>query len=223
MAKRGKFGILISGTGSNMKALVQAAEQKQIPADVSFVGSDNPRAPGLEWARERGFDTFVVDYEHIMSFGRASRSGRRDVAESDLRYELWHREYDLLCLAGFMRLLSPKSVDELSPDPDQPRIMNIHPALLPAFPGTDGYGDTWRYGCKVGGCTVHFVDHGEDTGPIIDQLAYHFAPADTPDSIRAKGLELEHWLYPRCVERFFCGRLSVRLNSAGRRVVLIKP
>ncbi len=87
--------------------------------------------------------------------------------------------------------------------------MNIHPALLPSFPGVDGYGDTFRYGCKVGGCTVHFIDYGEDTGPIIGQRAFPIEPDDTLDSIRKKGLALEWQLYPHCIQLFAQGRIKV--------------
>jgi len=193
MRYRGTLGILISGTGSNMQAIVRQVERSHIPADILFVGSDNPNAPGLVWARQRGLPTFVVDYRAINKASRGqSSTERRRRCESQLLARLAKYDYDLLCLAGFMRLLSPALVDDISPDSDRPCIMNIHPALLPAFPGVDGYGDTWRYGCKVGGCTVHFVDHGEDTGPIIDQRVYIIEPDDTLDSVRAKGLKLEY-------------------------------
>jgi len=99
-----------------------------------------------------------------------------------------------------------------------PRIMNIHPALLPAFPGVDGYGDTFRYGCKIGGCTVHFVDYGEDSGPIIGQRAYTISEDDTIKSVREKGLKLEWALYPECVKLFAEGRLkTVRMSYVLKR------
>lgn len=108
---------------------------------------------------------------------------------------------DLLVLAGFMRVLTPYFIDRIN-DTGKYRIMNIHPALLPAFPGTDGYGDTFRYGCKVGGCTVHFIDYGEDTGPIIGQKAFDIADDDTLDDIKKKGLQKEWELYPQCIQKF---------------------
>jgi phosphoribosylglycinamide formyltransferase-1 len=117
--------------------------------------------------------------------------------------------FDLLVLAGFMRKLSPYFIDHLDSDPSLPRIMNIHPALLPAFPGTDGYGDTLRYGCKVGGCTVHFVDYGEDSGPIIGQRAFVIEPDDTLATVKAKGLTLEWELYPACIQLYARKRLRV--------------
>lgn len=116
---------------------------------------------------------------------------------------------DLLVLAGFMRTLTPYFIDRFDPDPAHPRIMNIHPALLPAFPGTDGYGDTFRYGCKVGGCTVHFVDYGEDSGPIIGQRSFPILETDTLEDVKRKGLEQEWLLYPECIQLFAQKRLRV--------------
>jgi phosphoribosylglycinamide formyltransferase-1 len=126
----------------------------------------------------------------------------RAVAEARLLEKIPPDSVDLLVLSGFMRTLSPYFIDRFNRDPDHPRIMNIHPALLPAFPGVDGYGDTFRYGCKVGGCTVHFIDYGEDTGPIIGQRSFAIEAGDTVDSVRRKGLELEWQLYPECIQMF---------------------
>jgi phosphoribosylglycinamide formyltransferase-1 len=132
----------------------------------------------------------------------------RAIAEGRLLTEMAHHPFDLLVLAGFMRNLTPYFIDRVNRDRKNPRIMNIHPALLPAFPGVDGYGDTFRYGCKVGGCTVHFIDYGEDTGPIIGQRAFTITPEDTIDSIRKRGLKLEWELYPECIRMFAEGRLK---------------
>jgi len=126
----------------------------------------------------------------------------RAIAESLLLKQMAGYEFDLLVLAGFMRNLTPYFIDRVNVPPEQLRIMNIHPAILPAFPGTDGYGDTFRHGCKVGGCTVHFVDYGEDSGPIIGQRSFPILPGDTLDSIKKKGLEQEWALYPECVQLF---------------------
>jgi phosphoribosylglycinamide formyltransferase-1 len=137
----------------------------------------------------------------------------RAVAEAKLIDEMKHYPFDLLVLAGYMRNLSPYFIDKVNANSDIPRIMNIHPALLPAFPGVDGYGDTFRYGCKIGGCTVHFVDYGEDSGPIIGQKTYKILEDDTIDSIRSKGLKLEWELYPECVNLFAQGRLKTVCRS----------
>ena len=126
----------------------------------------------------------------------------RAIAERKLLDHILSYEMDLLVLAGFMRVLTPYFIDRINPSPGQHKIMNIHPALLPSFPGTDGYGDTFRYGCKVGGCTVHFIDYGEDTGPIIGQKAFDIDDTDTLDDVKEKGLEKEWELYPWCIQKF---------------------
>jgi len=126
----------------------------------------------------------------------------RAIAEANLLSEMKAYEYDLLVLAGFMRNLTPYFIDRVNTDRSRPRIMNIHPALLPTFAGTDGYGDTWRYGCKVGGCTVHFVDYGEDTGPIIGQKAFEIKDNDTLDDVKKNGLKKEWELFPACIQKF---------------------
>jgi phosphoribosylglycinamide formyltransferase-1 len=133
----------------------------------------------------------------------------RIAAEQKLLEHMKSYPVDLLVLAGFMRNLTPYFIDQLNPDPNTPRIMNIHPALLPSFPGVDGYGDTHRYGCKIGGCTVHFIDYGEDSGPIIGQKAFVIEEKDTLDTVKAKGLKLEWELYPECIQLFAEGRLKV--------------
>lgn len=153
----------------------------------------------------------------------------RAAAESRLLHHMGDFPFDLIVLAGFMRKLSPYLIDHIDSDPSLPRIMNIHPALLPAFPGTDGYGDTLRYGAKVGGCTVHFVDYGEDSGPIIGQRAFAIEPEDTLETVKAKGLALEWELFPACIQLFAQDRLRVEEEtfavhgggSTKRRVVKI--
>ncbi len=132
----------------------------------------------------------------------------RAVAEALLLKAMPPGSFDLLVLAGFMRNLTPYFIDRVNTDRARPRIMNIHPALLPAFPGTDGYGDTFRYGCKVAGCTVHFVDYGEDSGPIIGQRAFAVHEDDTLEAVRQRGLEQEWQLYPECIQLFAQGRLK---------------
>jgi phosphoribosylglycinamide formyltransferase-1 len=137
----------------------------------------------------------------------------RVVAEAKLLDKMKSRPFDLLVLAGFMRNITPHFIDRVNTDPKLPRIMNIHPALLPSFPGVDGYGDTFKFGCKVGGCTVHFIDYGEDSGPIIGQKAYPIFPEDTLDRIKEKGLKLEWELYPECIQLYAEGRLRLVKRS----------
>ena len=144
-----------------------------------------------------------TDIEKIKTFMKT-----RAVAEASLLNQMKSYPFDLLVLAGFMRNLTPYFIDRVNTVSGSPRIMNIHPALLPAFPGVDGYGDTFRYGCKIGGCTVHFIDYGEDSGPIIGQKAYEILEDDTLGSIKEKGLKLEWELYPECIQLFAQGRLK---------------
>lgn len=145
----------------------------------------------------------------------------RILAERCLLNKMEAYDFDLLILAGFMRTLTPYFIDRVNIVSGRPRIMNIHPALLPSFPGVDGYGDTYHHGCKIGGCTVHFIDYGEDTGPIIGQRAFEILPDDTLDSVKKKGLELEWQLYPECIRLFAEDRLEL-YESRGKTVVRIK-
>jgi phosphoribosylglycinamide formyltransferase-1 len=144
----------------------------------------------------------------------------RAIAEAALIQAMRPYPYDLLILAGFMRTLTPYFIDRVNIDRDHPRIMNIHPAILPSFPGVDGYGDTYTYGCKVGGCTVHFIDYGEDTGPIIGQRAFAIQPGDTLETVKKNGLAEEWKLYPHCIELFAQGQLKV-VAGPRRRIVAI--
>ncbi len=240
-----RIGALISGSGTNLTAIVDSCMIGRIDGAIVVVGADNASAAGLEKARARGIDTFVVDYRQVIDavvagaepaalpedFQIQEAMGKqrlldprtdpakmerflrsRAVAEARLLACLQPYAIDLLVLAGFMRTLTPYFIDRFSPDPLNPRIMNIHPALLPAFPGADGYGDTWRYGCKVAGCTVHFVDYGEDTGPIIGQRAFSIDENASLAAMRDKGLTLEWTLYPLCIQLFAEGRLKVEEN-----------
>ena len=259
-----RVGALISGSGTNLQAIMDACERNSIDARLVFVGSDNPDAPGLKRASARGIPTFVVDYgRSIREFKQKSECAdlppdldlddllakqslfppdadplvvagflkSRALAEAALLAQMGSYPFDLLVLAGFMRNLSPYLIDRVNIDPGRPRIMNIHPALLPAFAGIDGYGDTYRYGCKVGGCTVHFIDYGEDSGPIIGQRAFAIQPGDNLEDVRRRGLEQEWRLYPECIQLFARGRLKVvekrwslgRGRSVKRRIVEIMP
>jgi len=126
----------------------------------------------------------------------------RAIAEKKLLDEMASYRIDLLVLAGFMRVMTPYFIDRINTEPGMLKIMNIHPALLPSFPGTDGYGDTFKYGCKVGGCTVHYIDYGEDTGPIIGQKAFEIQDDDTLDDVKKNGLIKEWELYPQCIQKY---------------------
>jgi phosphoribosylglycinamide formyltransferase-1 len=196
----GRIVILISGRGTNMERLIQACQAGEIPAQVVRVISDNPEARGLERARAYGVPTVVVP---------ARAFPDRAAFEEALLTAVREADSDLICLAGFMRILSPRFVQAY-----RYRIMNIHPALLPSFPGLHAQRQALEYGVKVSGCTVHFVDEGVDTGPIIVQKAVPVLEDDTEETLAARILEKEHEAYPEAVRLFFEGRLRVE----GRRV-----
>jgi len=193
-------GILISGRGSNMVSLVQAMQRGAVAADPVVVLSNQPEAAGLVRAGELGVATEVVPSKGV----KPREEHERRVVEVLRRYRV-----DLVCLAGYMRLLSPWMVAQFPG-----RILNIHPALLPSFPGLHAQQQALEYGAKVTGCTVHFVDEQCDHGPIVLQAAVPVMEGDTEETLAARVLEQEHRLYPEAVALFFAGRLSIE----GRRV-----
>ncbi len=198
MPERGRVGILISGRGSNMVSLVEAMRSGAIDADPVVVLSNVPAAEGLRRAEELGVATEVVDHKKV----KPRRAHDAAVVETLQRYRV-----DLVCLAGYMRLLTPVMVDAF-----RHRMLNIHPSLLPAFPGLDAQRQALDYGVKVAGCTVHFVDEECDHGPILLQASVPVHDDDTESSLSRRILEQEHRIYPQAVSRFFAG---VRLE--GRR------
>ncbi|MFN6962204.1 MAG: phosphoribosylglycinamide formyltransferase [Pyrinomonadaceae bacterium] len=182
-----KIGILISGRGSNMVAIVDAVQSGEIPhSEVAVVISDKPNAAGLEKARERDVETVVIE-----------RRGRtREEHDAEIIAELQSRGVELVCLAGYMRLLSPGFIRAF-----EDRIINIHPSLLPAFPGLDAQKQAIVHGVKISGCTVHFVDEGLDSGAIILQRAVEVSDDDTPETLSARILEEEHQAYVDAIKR----------------------
>lgn len=201
----GVIGVLISGRGSNMIAIADACANGAIRAGVGIVISNEPDAPGLAAASARGIETLVIDH-------RASGS-RRD-HDTKMAAALLARKVDLVCLAGYMRLLSPALVDVFPG-----RIMNIHPALLPAFPGLHAQRQAIEHGVRFTGVTIHFVDPGLDTGPIILQSIVPVDSDDTEQTLSARMLSEEHRLYPEAISLFFEDRLRIegrRVRIAGR-------
>jgi phosphoribosylglycinamide formyltransferase-1 len=195
------LGVLASGRGSNLQAILDACEAGTISAKVRIVVSDVAGAYALERARRHGVETRHVDpkaFPSRQAYDQAVMAVLRDAGA------------DLICLAGFMRLLTPPFVAAF---PN--RIMNIHPALLPAFPGLHVQRKAVDHGVKVAGCTVHFVDEGTDTGPIIIQAAVPVYDDDTEATLAARILRQEHRIYPRAIQLFAEGRLEVQ----GRRVI----
>lgn len=196
-----KLGILISGRGSNMAAIIEAVQSGAIPkTEVAVVISDKTSAQGLEKAKACGIETVVV-----------TRKGRaREEHDAEIISELKRHGVELVCLAGYMRLLSSDFVRAF---PD--RIINIHPSLLPAFPGLDAQRQAVEYGVRISGCTVHFVDEHLDHGAIILQKAVEVADTDTAESLSAKILEHEHTLYVEALKRIVEGNYEI----VGRKVV----
>jgi phosphoribosylglycinamide formyltransferase-1 len=197
-----RIAVLISGRGSNMSALADAVNDGRIPdAEIAVVLSDHTDAPGLALAAGRGIETLAVE-----------RRGRtREEHEREIVAALRAREIDLVCLAGFMRLLSPVFVAAF-----RGRIINIHPSLLPAFPGLDAQRQAIEHGVKFSGCTVHFVDETLDGGAIITQRVVAVSDDDTPDTLAARILVEEHAAYPAAVALVLSGDYELD----GRRVVL---
>ena len=196
-----KIGILISGRGSNMVAIVEAVGAGTVPgAEVAVVVSDKAGAAGLERARELGVEALAVE-----------RKGRtREEHEREIISVLRARRVELVCLAGYMRLLSPCFVEEFAG-----RVLNIHPSLLPAFPGLDAQRQAVEHGVKVSGCTVHFVDETLDGGPIVVQRVVAVEDSDTPDTLSARILAEEHRAYTEALTLVVSGRYRVE----GRRVL----
>lgn len=201
--KKTRIAVLISGSGSNLQSIIDKAESGWLPVEIVCVISDKEKAHGLERARKHGIPAFFVD--------RKLHALREDHEEAIITI-LKQFDVELIVLAGYMRLLTSHLIGQY-----RNRIINIHPALLPSFPGTDGYGDAWRYGVKVSGCTVHFVDEGCDTGPIILQGVNRVDECDTLESFRERGLKIEHQVLPEAIKLYCEGRLKVD----GRRVKIL--
>jgi phosphoribosylglycinamide formyltransferase 1 len=180
------LGVLISGRGSNLQALIDAIEDRRLDASIAVVISNRPGAAGLARARAAGIDTLVIDHREWAS---------RDDFDRQLASELQKRDVGLVCLAGFMRLLGKPMLDAF---PNA--VVNIHPSLLPAFPGTDAQAQALVHGAKVSGVTVHLVTAGLDDGPIIVQRVVKVREDDTAESLSARILEEEHRAYPEAVK-----------------------
>lgn len=194
-----RIAVLASGSGTNLQAIINAAESGAVDGSVRVVISDNEEAYAQERARKHGVEAlFVSPREHK----------NREAYDTAVVSLLQEREIDLVLLAGFMRLLSPLFVRAY-----RWKIMNIHPSLLPSFPGLEGVKQALEYGVKVSGCTVHFVDEGLDTGPIILQEAVPVYDDDEEKTLHARIHEVEHRLYPWAVQLFREGKLSIE----GRR------
>ncbi|MCH6545443.1 MAG: phosphoribosylglycinamide formyltransferase [Deltaproteobacteria bacterium] len=202
MARKIPLGILISGNGSNFQAIIDAIEKKQLDAEVRVVISNREEAYGLVRAQQHGVPTEIVDHGKFPS---------REAFDQHLIERFKDRQVELVVLAGFMRLLSADFVHAYSN-----RIMNIHPALLPAFPGLHVQRKAVEAGVRFSGCTVHFVNEECDQGPIIIQAVVPVFPDDSEESLSARILKEEHRIYPKAIQLYSEGRLHV----AGQRVLV---
>jgi phosphoribosylglycinamide formyltransferase-1 len=200
MGSTKRLGILLSGRGSNFMAIADNVAAGRIPAEIAVVISNRPSAPGLEEAERRGLPTRMIP----------SKGLEREQYDRQVVAVLQEKQVDLVCLAGFMRLLSPYFVSAFPK-----RILNIHPSLLPTFPGLDAQRQALEYGVKVTGCTVHFVDENLDAGPVVIQSAIPVLDDDTPDTLSARILEEEHLIYSEAINIVLSGCWRIE----GRRVV----
>lgn len=194
------LGVLVSGSGSNLQAILDACANGSLDATVKVVLSNKPEVYALERAARAGVAHTVLSHKGFAS---------REAYDGALVRVLREHGVDTVVLAGFMRIVTPTLLEAFAQ-----RVINVHPALLPAFPGVDGQKQAWDYGAKIAGCTVHFVDAGTDTGPIIAQSAVPVLEEDTVDSLRARILVEEHRLLPSALQLLAQGRLAID----GRRV-----
>lgn len=189
------IAVFISGSGSNLQSIIDSIEARRVSAQIAVVVSNEPDAYGLVRAAKHGIPTAVINHHDYAT---------RQEFEGAVLSVLQETPIDLICLAGFMRLLTP---DFLRRFPQ--RVINIHPALLPSFPGTHGQADAFNYGVKFSGCTIHFVDEGVDTGPIIMQAVVPVLPDDDVESLKARILAQEHKIYPQVIQFFAEGRVKI--------------
>ena len=196
--------MLISGRGSNLQALIDAVADGRLGARIALVVSNRAEAAGLERARAAGIDTLTIPHRDYPS---------RDAFEAVLVRELRARGIVLVCLAGFMRLLGATFLQAFPT-----AILNVHPSLLPAFPGIDAQRQAWEYGTKLAGATVHFVTGELDGGPIVRQAAVPVLDGDTPETLAARILEQEHRIYPEAVADVLAGGWTIEGRRFKRRV-----
>jgi len=202
MSERPPIAVLISGSGSNLQAIIDASERGEIPCRVALVVSNKEDAYGLVRAATHGIPTEVVRHKDFPT---------RESFDARLVETIRANGAELVCLAGFMRILTPVFVGAF---PN--RILNIHPALLPSFPGTHGPKQALEYGVRFSGCTVHYLDEGVDTGPVVVQAVVPVYDDDTEESLAARILVQEHRIYPMAIRLHLQGKLRIE----GRRVTI---
>ncbi|MEQ8160414.1 MAG: phosphoribosylglycinamide formyltransferase [Smithellaceae bacterium] len=200
MARSLKLGVLISGSGSNLQSIIDNIEKGALQATIKIVVCNKPDAMGITRAQKHGLPVAILKHKDFKT---------REDFDAELIRILKKSEVDLVALAGFMRILTPSFLKAFPQ-----KVINIHPALLPSFPGTSGQKDAFEYGVKFSGCTVHFVDEGVDSGPIIIQSVVPVFQSDTKETLAARILKEEHRIYPRAIQFFAEGKIEI----AGRRV-----
>lgn len=247
-----RLAVLVSGSGTNLQAMMDKSASGTLNAEIVVVASDRPDAFGLKRAAKADIPAFHVDYKTFRKYSptelekmelpvdiadldrrqkiiknpdpveRRARLARLVLAEHEMIRTIEPYRPDYVCLAGFMRLLTPYFISHFNAGGF--RILNIHPALLPSFPGQRGYEDTFEYGCRWGGITVHFADEGEDTGPIIAQAVYPIWPDDDIERIRRRGLSLEYEVYPQVINWLAQGDVALKRAPDGSvRVAITDP
>ena len=206
MARPLRLGVLVSGSGSNLQAILDACAARRIPAEVAVVICNVPEARALQRARDARVPAVMLPHQEHKT---------REEYDARLVSELRTRGAELVCLAGFMRIVTPVLLGAFPQ-----RVLNIHPSLLPAFSGMHGVRQALRAGVRVSGCTVHFVDEGTDSGPIVIQAAVPVLDGDTEESLAERILEQEHRIYPRAIQLVAEGRVEIdgrRARIAGAR------
>lgn len=202
MSSKGQIAVLLSGRGSNFEAIYHASLKKEANFEIAVVISDKKKARGLERAREFNLNAFFVSAKKLQP---------KEVYERKIVEILKEHQVDLVCLAGYMRIVGKTLLNTYNG-----RIMNIHPALLPSFPGLHAQQQALEHGVKISGCTVHFVDEGVDTGPIIIQKAVEVKEKDTEETLSQRILKEEHKIYSQAITLFFKNRLKIN----GRNVII---
>ncbi len=196
------IGVLASGRGTNLQAIIEAIEDGKIEGEIKIVMSDHPKACALKRAQQYLIDTRCIDFKEFKN---------REDYDKEIIKTLKEKKIDLVVLAGYMRILSPYFIRAY-----QNKIINIHPALLPSFPGLHAQKQAIGNGVKISGCTVHFVDEGVDSGPIILQKAVEVKDNDTEESLAERILKEEHQIYPQAIQLFSQGRLIIK----GRKIFI---
>ncbi len=204
-----KIAVFVSGSGTNLQSIIEHCENKKIDAEIVAVVSNKSDAYGIDRAKNHNIPTVIVESKKIKV---------RKEHEAEIIRQLQSYKPELLVFAGYMKLVTPEFIRYYyNKEKNLPGIINIHPALLPLFPGTSGYEDAFNYGVKHSGITIHFIDEGVDTGPIILQETFPRYNSDTLEEFKERGLNIEHRLYPMAIQLYARNRLKIE----GRHVKIL--